>query len=139
MYFWKMGKHKFLFLFLLVFMYACGNSSSSKRTKEEIMQKGALLYSTHGCNVCHSLDGSIVYGPPLNDIYLKDITVVRNGKEYTLKADRKYLKKAISDPRHEKNKEYRNKEMPITSFTKEEAELLVEYLILLNSGQKINN
>lgn len=128
-----------MFLFLLVFIYACGNSSSSKWTSEEIMQKGALLYSTHGCNVCHSLDGSIVYGPPLNDIYMKEITVVRNGREYTLKADRKYLKKAISDPRFEKNKEYRNKEMPITSFTKEEADILVEYLILLNTGQETND
>lgn len=128
-----------MFLFLLVFIYACGNSSSSKWTSEEIMQKGALLYSTHGCNVCHSLDGSIVYGPPLNDIYMKEITVVRNGREYTLKADRKYLKKAISDPRFEKNKEYRNKEMPITSFTREEADILVEYLILLNTGQETND
>lgn len=128
-----------MFLFLLVFIYACGNSSSSKWTSEEIMQKGALLYSTHGCNVCHSLDGSIVYGPPLNDIYMKEITVVRNDREYTLKADRKYLKKAISDPRFEKNKEYRNKEMPITSFTKEEADILVEYLILLNTGQETND
>lgn len=100
------------------------------------MQKGALLYSTHGCNVCHSLDGAIIYGPPLNDIYQKEITVVRNGREYTLKADRKYLKKAITDPRYEKNEKYRNKEMPITSFTKEEAEILVEYLILLNTSHK---
>jgi hypothetical protein len=73
-----------------------------------------------------------VYGPPLNNIYLKKIRVVRNGMEIELTADRKYIKRAIVNPRHEKVFEYRNKEMPLTSLSNEEAELLVDYLIELN-------
>jgi hypothetical protein len=119
-------------VYIIICFYACGTKSGSNKSREEIMQHGSELYFSNGCNVCHSMNGTVVYGPPLNDIYMKEITVVRNGKERTIKADRKYLKKAIIDPRHEKNAEYRNKEMPLTSFTNEEAELLVDYIIALS-------
>lgn len=120
-----------LLLILTVSLYACGGSSTNNLSREEILQKGAQLYTTNGCNICHSLDGSIVYGPSLNDIYMKEITVIRDGREQTLQADRKYLIRAITDPRYEKDVEYRNKEMPITALPREDVELLVEYLITL--------
>jgi cytochrome c551/c552 len=114
------------------FLTACSHSKEDSSTSEDILRKGSEIYSRLGCNICHSLDGSDVYGPPLNDFYMKKIRVVRNGREIELIADRKYIKRAIVDPRYEKAYEYRNKEMPLTSLSKEEAELLVDYLIELN-------
>jgi cytochrome c551/c552 len=113
-------------------LMGCSQSSDKKYNSEDILRKGSELYVRSGCNVCHSLDGGDVYGPPLNDIYMKKIRVVRKGREIELTADRKYLKKAIVDPRYEKVFEYRNREMPITSLSDEDAELLVDYLIELN-------
>ena len=110
----------------------CGHRSDSRNNSTDILIKGSQLYTRSGCNVCHSLDDKEVYGPPLNNIYMKKIKVVRDGSEIELTADRKYIKKAIVDPRREKVLEYRNREMPLTSLSNEEAELLVDYLIELN-------
>jgi cytochrome c551/c552 len=125
-----------LFLFLsygaALMLMGCSQSTDKNYNSEDILRKGSELYLRSGCNVCHSLDDSDVYGPPLNDIYMKKIRVVRKGREIELTADRKYIKRAIVDPGYEKVFEYRNREMPITSLSDEDAELLVDYLIELN-------
>ncbi len=115
---------------LVFLIWACDSGNSKKQT--EALKKGPELFARYGCNVCHSLNGTVIYGPPLNSIYLKKVTVVRQGGEKTITADRDYLKKAITDPRFEKVAEYRNKEMPIPTFSEEEAEILVDYIIALN-------
>lgn len=119
-------------------MAACNGTSPKKWDNEKIRKEGSILYTKFGCAICHSLDGQIIYGPSLNNIYMKEIKVIRNGKELTVIADREYLKRAITDPRAEKVLDYRNKEMPKTLFSNEEADILVEYLILLNQ-KKVNN
>ena len=96
------------------------------------LKKGEELFAKYGCFVCHSLEGKVIYGPPLNGLYMKSVKVMRNGKEIDLVADRDYLIKAITDPRYEKVYDYRNKEMPISAFPEKDAEVLVEYLISLN-------
>ncbi len=102
--------------------------------KQEILKQGSGLFAKYGCAVCHSLEGKKVYGPPLNGIYMKEIKVLREGKEYNVVVDRKYLKKAIMEPRYEKVLEFKNTEMPITTFPEEDADILVEYIIVL--GEK---
>jgi hypothetical protein len=67
---------------------------------------------------------------------MKNIKVIRNGQEFTIVADRDYLSKAISEPRYEKVLEYKNKEMPLTNFSKEETEILVEYIILFDGNNQ---
>lgn len=131
-----MGKIKILFFSLFIFTAACSKSPSKKPDKQEIIQKGSELFVKYGCAVCHSLDGKVIYGPPLNGLFMKEVKVLRNGKEISLIADRDYLKKAISEPRYEKVLEYSNKEMPIPAFTEEEANVLVEYLIALDEKEK---
>ncbi len=128
-----------LFLCLFAFIAACGETPRNKTDKNEILGKGSELFSKYGCAVCHSIDGKEIYGPPLNEIYMKNVKVLRNGEEFTVIADRKYLKKAIIEPRYEKVLEYRNKEMPLTQITSEEAEILVDYLIVLNEKNKTGN
>lgn len=132
-----MGKIKILFFSLFVFVVACTEAPLKKPGKKEIIQKGAELYAKYGCAVCHSLEGKVIYGPALNGIFMKNVKVIRNGQEFTVVADRDYLRKAISEPRYEKVLEYKNKEMPMTSFSKEEAEILVEYIISFDVNNQL--
>lgn len=118
-----------LLLCLIFFGVACGKIRQNKPDEVDILKKGAELYAKYGCAVCHSLEGTVVYGPPLNNLYMKEVTVIRRGKEKTVTANREYLKKAIVDPRFEKVLEYKNKEMPLTQISDEDAEILVDYII----------
>lgn len=118
-----------LYIFLLFF--ACVKSPEKKPDSQEMLEKGSKLFAKYGCAVCHSLEGNVIYGPSLNEIYMKKIKVIRQGKEYEVVADRDYLKKAISEPRYEKVLEYNNKEMPLSNFSEEEVEILVDYLIAI--------
>ena len=129
-----MGKIKIVFFSLFVFVVACTEAPLKKPDKKKIIQKGAELYAKYGCAVCHSLDGKVIYGPALNGIFMKNVKVIRNGQEFTVVADRDYLRKAISEPRYEKVLEYKNKEMPLTNFSKEETEILLEYIILFDEN-----
>jgi len=131
-----MGKIKILFFSLFVFIVACGEAPPKKPDRNFILKKGSELFAKYGCAVCHSMDGKVIYGPPLNGIFMKNIKVIRNGQEFTLVADRDYLSKAISEPRYEKVLEYKNKEMPLTNFSKEETEILVEYIILFDGNNQ---
>jgi mono/diheme cytochrome c family protein len=126
-----------LLLCLIFFGVACGKTRQNKHDEEDILKKGSELFVKYGCAVCHSLDGKEIYGPPLNGIYMKELLVIRKGQEFTVTADREYLKKAIVDPRFEKVLEYKNKEMPLTQISDEEAELLVDYIIALDNKTQL--
>lgn len=132
-----MGKIHQLSIYLFLLLIGCGKASEKRPDKQEILTKGSELFTKYGCAVCHSLEGKVIYGPPLDGIYMKKLKVVRNGKEFEVVADREYLKKAISEPRYEKVLEYRNKEMPLANFSNEETEMLVDYLIVLNEKNKL--
>jgi cytochrome c oxidase subunit 2 len=125
-----------LLLCLFFFIAACGEAPPKKTDKTEILKRGSELYSKYGCAVCHSLDGQVIYGPPLNGLFMKNVKVIRDGHEFTVVADREYLKKAITEPRYEKVLEYRNKEMPLTQLTNKEAEILIDYIIVLDQKNK---
>lgn len=109
-----------------------------KRKQEKIMSKGAELFVQYACLTCHSVDGQIVYGPPLNDIYMQETEVIRNNEQHTVEVNREYLRKAIADPRYEKVLGYTNKEMPLTFLSDEEVAILVEYIVLL-SRESVEN
>ncbi|HKJ78498.1 MAG TPA: c-type cytochrome [Prolixibacteraceae bacterium] len=117
---------------IIILFTSCVFGGGKQKKRKTILKEGAALYTKYGCMVCHSLDGKVVYGPPLDKIFMKEIKVIRNGDTLTVVANREYLKKSITEPRFEKVLEYQNKEMPLTSFSEEETELLVEYIILLN-------
>jgi len=122
-----------LLLCLIFFSVACGKTPPKQPDRATALKKGSDLFVKYGCAVCHSVDGTVIYGPPLNDLHLKEVKVIRQGEEFTVIADREYLKKAIVDPRFEKVLEYRNKEMPLTQIPDEEAEILVDYIIAQDS------
>jgi cytochrome c551/c552 len=120
---------------LLLILSACGGRTSKNQSDQDILKKGSELFSKYGCNICHTFDGSVLYGPPLNEIYMTEIMVIREGKEKSIVADREYLKRAIVDPRYEKVLEYQNKEMPVTFISDEEADILTDYIIAMSEGK----
>ncbi len=130
--------HKLIPVLFLVFT-ACGSGTNKKQSDPDILKKGSDLFSKYGCNICHTFDGSVLYGPPLNEIYLTEITVIRQGEEKKIVADREYLKRAVVDPRFEKVLEYRNKEMPVTFISDDEADILVDYIIAMNEKKEERN
>ena len=93
------------------------------------------MFSKYGCFACHSLDGSIMYGPPLNDLFMKEVSVVRQGREETIVADREYFTKAITDPDYERVTEYKNKIMPKPEIHEDDVETLIDYLIELGEEE----
>ena len=131
---------------VFIFLSACGEGTNKNKGNKAINQAtqqsntdkladGSHLFSKYGCFACHSLDGSVMYGPPLNDLFMKELTVVRKGKEKTIVADRKYFTKAITDPDYEKVSEYKSKIMPKPIIPKDDIETLIDYLIELGEEE----
>jgi mono/diheme cytochrome c family protein len=121
-------------LFLLLSVnWACTSNTPGTGDRKELLRTGDKLFHQYTCNTCHSLDGEEVYGPPLNGLYMKEVEVIREGKVIKRVADRSYLKKAISDPGFEEVKGYENKDMPEVHIPGKEVDLLVEYLIALDT------
>lgn len=111
------------------------NHGPAKQTSTDTSANGPDLFSKYGCFACHSLDGSVMYGPPLNDLYMKEVSVLRQGKEKTVVADREYLIKAITDPDYEKVSEYQRKIMPKPVIPEHDVEVLIDYLIGLGEEE----
>jgi mono/diheme cytochrome c family protein len=113
---------------------SCKQDVPQQMTEEEILKSGAAAFSRFICNTCHSLEGEEIYGPPLNGLYMKKVEVIRDGKVITVTANRDYLKKAILDPRSEEVAGYQSKDMPEVHISEKEADLLVEYLVLMGKN-----
>ena len=130
----------------IIFLSACGEGTDKKtgnkainqatqQSNTDILTDGSNLFSKYACFTCHSLDGSVMYGPPLNDLFMKDVSVVRKGKEKIIVADRKYFNKAITDPDYEKVSEYKSRIMPKPIIPKDDVETLIDYLIELGEEE----
>jgi cytochrome c oxidase subunit 2 len=59
------------------------------------------ILEKYGCLDCHSLDGSVLVGPTLKNIYNRKTTVIAEGEEKEVIADENYLKDAIINPEKE--------------------------------------
>lgn len=125
----------------------CGTRHSYMLSKVEVVSKdkfdkwlndtgqtastgeGEKLYKKYGCADCHSMDGSVVVGPSLKDVYNRDVTVLVGGKEKTVKADDEYLKTSIYNPAADIVKGFDNV-MPAFKDTMPEKDLeqIVDYL-----------
>lgn len=136
-----------LVMVAFIFLSACGEGTGMNKGKKAINPPtqqtnddnpgdGSDLFSRYGCFACHSLDGSVKYGPPLNDLYMKEVSVIRQGKEKTIVADRKYFTRAITDPDYEKVTEYKSKIMPKPVIPEDDVETLIDYLIGIHSSPK---
>jgi len=130
----------------IMFLTACGGGSekntgsidSNRSTRETSTDKppnGEELFSNYRCFACHSLEGRVMYGPPLNGLYGKEISVIRQGEELTILVDRDYFTRAIEDPDYEKVLEYKNRIMTKPDISENEIDSIVDYLIGLGKEE----
>lgn len=130
--------HK-LVMVAFIFLSACGEGTDRNKRNKTVKQPtpqastdkitdGSDLFNRYGCIACHSLNGSVMYGPPLNGLFMKEVTVVRQGQEETIVADREYFTRAITDPDYEKVLEYKSKVMPKPDIPEDDVESLIDYL-----------
>lgn len=120
--------HRSIFV-VLILLLACRSPADNKQQKTALPDQGAEMFARYGCATCHSLDGSEMYGPPLNNIYQRKISVIRDGQVKDLEVNRKYLKRSIIDPGFEKLVGYEDRLMPEPIISPRDVDVLVEYLI----------
>ena len=111
---------------------ASGSTQCRKKNYETILNQGAASYSKDGCMVYHSLMRKVSYCPPLNDIFMKVITVLHDDTMLSVVADREYLRKTIKEPRYEKTLDYQRKDMPLTFLSDDEIEMLIDDRVEIN-------
>ena len=57
---------------------------------------GEKLYTSLGCNACHSTDGSTVIGPTFKDLYGTELRALADGT--TVAVDDAYIRQSVLDP-----------------------------------------
>jgi len=57
---------------------------------------GEKLYTSLGCNACHSVDGSTVIGPTFQGLYGTELRALSDGS--TVTADDAYIRQSVLDP-----------------------------------------
>ncbi|MBW6508465.1 MAG: cytochrome c oxidase subunit II [Desulfuromonadales bacterium] len=90
---------------------------------------GARLIEINGCIGCHSTDGSRSIGPTFQGIGSRDITFIRDGQEFTQKADADYLLRALVDPGSDMVKGYPDIMPPMDYLSPEELDAIVDHLL----------
>jgi len=93
------------------------------------------LLKKYNCTDCHSLDGTVLVGPTLKDIYKKEVTVIENGKEKTLTADKDYLRESILNP---SKKVVKGFDAIMSSYKNDITEKDLEMMLSLFAGEKIS-
>lgn len=78
--------------------YAAGEVAPAVTGMSANAVAGLSLMKIQGCFACHSIDGTRIVGPTYMGLYGSMVTVVRDGKELTVKADEAYLRACIEDP-----------------------------------------
>lgn len=93
------------------------------------------LLKKYNCTDCHSLDGTVLVGPTLKDIYKKEVTVIENGKEKTVTADKDYLRESILNP---SKKVVKGFDAIMSSYKNDITEKDLEMMLSLFAGEKIS-
>lgn len=62
---------------------------------DDLAAMGEQLYSEHGCQACHSTDGSSNIGPTWQGLWMHEVTLDDGS---TVTADEEYITESIRDP-----------------------------------------
>lgn len=100
-----------------------------QKTKQPAKINGAQLVQNNGCLGCHSLDGSNIVGPTFKGSFGTKRTVIREGKEFLIDANKAYFVRSILHPNKDIVKGYSNI-MPSFEgiFNEEQTDAVVEYI-----------
>ncbi len=88
---------------------------------------GQKILEEKGCLGCHTIDGTRKIGPTFKGLYGSRVTVITNGAERVITADKEYIERSITEPGADIVKGYPNI-MPALPLKHEEIEAIVEYL-----------
>jgi cytochrome c oxidase subunit 2 len=103
---------------------------NTKQTLPEGVMPGELAIKKHGCNACHSTDGSRLVGPSFRSVFDSMRKVVVDGETKEVKADEAYLINAIRNPNSEIVEGYPSGVMIEykDQITDEEVQQIIEYI-----------
>ncbi|UTW08544.1 cytochrome c oxidase subunit II [Pseudomonas benzenivorans] len=71
-------------------------AAAAKPGPDDLLEKGRQLAQSHGCQACHSLDGSASLGPSWKGLYGRRATLADGS---SVLADEAYLKESIREPK----------------------------------------
>ncbi|HCW93011.1 MAG TPA: cytochrome c oxidase subunit II [Flexistipes sinusarabici] len=108
---------------------------NEKLREEESAVTLPKLLNKYSCTDCHSLDGTVLVGPTLKDIYEKEVTVIENGKEKTVTADKDYLRESILNP---SKKVVKGFDAIMSSYKDDMSEDDLEKMISLFAGENVS-
>jgi len=89
--------------------------------------RGLRILEDNGCLGCHTTDGTKKIGPTFKGLYGSKVTVLTDGKEREIVADKGYLKSHILRPGKDVVKGYPNI-MPKLPVTEGESDEVIEYV-----------
>lgn len=97
---------------------------------EVIEPKGKVLMEQNGCFGCHGMDGNVLVGPALNDIYNKNVRVMIDGETKEVMRDDSYLIESILYPNKHVVEGYTEGMMPAFEgvLSKEDTQEILNYL-----------
>lgn len=92
-----------------------------------LTDKGLGILQDKGCLGCHSTDGSKKIGPTFRGLFGRVVTVMTEGKEREVIADKNYIERSVLEPGADIAKGY-PAIMPRIPVTREEVEAITEFL-----------
>ncbi len=96
---------------------------------ESVQINANELLENNGCIGCHSTDGSESIAPTFKGIAEREVTIIRDGQEMTLKVDVDYLRRALLKPNEELVKGFPGI-MPAADYlSDDEIEAIIQHLL----------
>ena len=123
-------------ILIILAVAGCRGNKKPDSIHIEDPEKGEALFKSVGCAACHSTSGEKKYGPSLNAIFDKEVVIIRNGTNYTVRVDREYILRSLKDPGFETVANFQKRKMPHLNLTKEEIDYLVDYIIFINKNSQ---
>lgn len=107
------------------------NYFKNGQPEEKPGEKGAVIAENEGCTGCHSTDGSVLVGPSFKNMLDREVTVTKDGKKMTLKADTRYIISSIVNPGEYIVEGFDESMPPYDYLADEQIKALIEYFSTL--------
>ncbi len=109
--------------------YLLAVTATAPPTPDNTQLDGEKLLEESGCLGCHSTDGSQSIAPSFKGIGQREETIIRDGKEITIKVDAEYLRRSLLTPTADIVKGYMAMMPPATALSPEEIDAIIQHLL----------